>query len=340
MLAFIILAVLWFRPRWSFLAGWTAAFAVIMTAILWASYGSLTEGAADHLALADVWVDLVDRAATNVLVFVVLGSGIVLLRKWMQGGKQRAVDAGVNRSSAGSVSGDAPNSVEPSAGDGIQPPVPAQTSGQGGAAAHPVAGPKPEPGVASTRPEASRSWLQLSDRMNWRRGLARVFWLMSGAWWIAAVVLVGSIVAPFPQRAAFFPECTITTSSDDWWRHGCGIEPIRPRSGPRFLGDPEAPASDQEAVRNWEEGRNQFAACVATNESERAAEIRRCEERRASVQGQREVDATHRNAVTSWTGQLVMLVAMAACVPFVFAALMFGFWRVGRWVWDGFKGAG
>ncbi len=146
MLAFIILVVLWFRPRWSFLAGWTAAFAVIMTAILWASYGSLTEGAADYPSLADVWVDLVDRAATNVLVFAVLGSGIVLLRKWMQGRKQQAADAAANRSNALHLPlVKRSNSVEPSAGEGIQPPVSAQTSDHGGANTHPVGGPKPEP---------------------------------------------------------------------------------------------------------------------------------------------------------------------------------------------------
>jgi hypothetical protein len=282
----------------------------------------------------------------NVFVFVALGSGIVLVRGWMHGNKQQAIDAAMDGSKVGSVIGDAPNLTAPSAGDSIQPRVLAQTSDQGCNAAHAVAGPEPEPEAAPKVREAGRSWLQLSDGMNWRRGLTRVFWLMSGAWWIAAVALVGPQVVPFPQRAAFIPDCTerytgqIATDSDDWWRHGCGVEPIRPLSGPRFLGDPAPLTPDQEAIRNWEERRNQFAACVATNESERGAELRRCEERLASEQGRREVDATYRSAVMSWTAGVIILVVMVGCAPFAFAALLFGVWRVGRWVWEGFMGAG
>lgn len=175
-------------------------------------------------------------------------------------------------------------------------------------------------------PESERA-----AKINWQRGLRRIFWVVAGIWWIGSAAVLATNVPSAPSRAEFEPQCVPSFWREREERNACGIQPRFPiflrRAGQR---------EEADARRAWEERSNVYASCIASAELAADARITRCEEERDSVEGQRQIDRAHTQALAQWAGGIALGVALLAAIPFVAAALFIAFSRLIRWVRDGF----
>lgn len=188
--------------------------------------------------------------------------------------------------------------------------------------------------TTSGEPPAEES---TSRPTNWRKGFRRVFWLVSGVWWLGCVVwLFGNAPSP-PARYEFVSSCRPS------WQHGesmraCG-QPPEYATPYLALVRPGANRADVErqARQAWEQSRNTHAACVASATLAIRREVAECRQVQESPQGQREIDERHRRGLLAWGGNIALASGVLAAAPFLLGLLAIFLWRVGRWISDGFR---
>jgi hypothetical protein len=176
-----------------------------------------------------------------------------------------------------------------------------------------------------------------SKSVNWRRGMRRVFWLLSVAWWLGCVVwLLGNVPAP-PARQEFVSSCA-PSWQDRERRRECG-QPQEYTTPYLALARPGANSADVErqARQVWAEGRNTHAACVASVDLAIRREVAECRQEQESPVGQREVDERHRRSLFAWGGNLALASGALATVPFLIGLLAICLWKIGRWIREGFR---
>lgn len=168
-------------------------------------------------------------------------------------------------------------------------------------------------------------------RVNWVRGLRRIFWLVSAVWWVAGAALIASNAPSIPRRDQFVPACR-----GSWRDELTCPDPTRFSAYPN-LTFPGARRRPHEVRAEEERQLNTYASCVAATELAAAARVRDCQARRDSPAGQREINAAHSQAMSEWTVELVAAAAIVAVIPFLLVLCVAMLWRLGVWVRDGFR---
>lgn len=176
-----------------------------------------------------------------------------------------------------------------------------------------------------------------SSRVNWRRGLRRVFWTASVVWWVGAAGWIAANAPSTPRRSEFEPQC-FGSLNDRVAQLDCGSQPFyQPPHLSLIEPDADREQIEHDARRAWEQRRNEHTSCIAAADLAASARIRECDERQNSAVGQRAISEAHRQGLWGWTVQLLLAVAVAGAIPFLLATLLFSLWRLGRWVREGFR---